>query len=124
MIKNMKKNVDVEVCYITRTYMTRHGAGRFDTECSRDLISDHIKEDETNKTHPFQGELRYGVLDWRSTEDRVSQDFKRYSDQNWKLSFFFTHENECRLPGNFNKYNYNTYVSDGFTRENVRILQE
>lgn len=124
MIKNMKKNVNVEVCYITRTYMTRHGAGRFDTECSRDLISDHIKEDETNKTHPFQGELRYGVLDWRSTEDRVSQDFKRYSDQNWKLSFFFTHENECRLPGNFNKYNYNTYVSDGFTRENVRILQE
>ena len=124
MINKMPNDIDVEVCYVTRTYMTRHGIGRFDTECDPNMISSKIMIDKTNHPNEFQGELRYGVLDWMSTEDRVSQDFKRYSDQNWKLSFFFTHENECRLPGNFNKYNHNTYVSDGFTRENVRILQE
>lgn len=120
MINKMKNDVDVEVCYVTRTYMTRHGMGRFDTECSQDLIGSRIKVDETNKTHPFQGDLRYGVLDWKSTEDRALRDFEKYGKPDWKLSFFFTHENECSLPINYPKYDYNTYISDGLSRNTVR----
>lgn len=120
IIKKMSSDVDVEVCYISRTYMTRHGAGAFETESNLELISDKpIKEDETNKTHLFQGKLRYGVLEWRPLEDRVVYDFKVFGDPKWELSFFFTHENEVELPFGY-KYDYNTYVSDGLTRHDCR----
>ena len=32
-------NCQIEACYITRTYLTRHGAGRFDSECKKEDIN-------------------------------------------------------------------------------------
>ncbi len=100
--------------------MTRHGVGRFDTECRKDLISSTIFRDLTNQTHPFQGELRYGILDWKESEKMALRDFEKFGSPDWKLSFFFTHENECGLPSNYLKYDYTTYVSNGLTRDSVK----
>lgn len=122
MINKITKDVEVEVCYVTRTYMTRHGAGRFDTECKPDLISSKIIADKTNHPNEFQGSLRYGVLDWKSVEERALKDFERFGNPDWKISFFFTHANECSLPAVYNPHDYRTYISDNPTRINVKIF--
>lgn len=54
-----------EVIYVTRPYLTRHGAGPFPTECV------NVKfEDQTNQPNPYQGTLRFGHFDldlWKET---------------------------------------------------------
>ena len=55
----------VEACYVTRPYLTRHGAGEFPTECDVNQIShtvDISKNDLTNLPNDFQGKIRYGNL--------------------------------------------------------------
>lgn len=122
MIKKMAEDVDVEVCYVSRSYMTRHGVGRFDTECDIGKFNNKINFDYTNQIHPFQGKLRYGYLDVQNLEKRVWNDFKDYSMPDWKISFFFTHLNEIDIPWNRLDGCYrNIYVSDGLIRDNVRI---
>ena len=49
-----------EVYYITRAYQTRHGNGPMTSEHDQNLKN---TESESNKTHPYQGEFRTGVLD-------------------------------------------------------------
>ena len=120
MINKLPNYIDVEVCYVTRTYMTRHGAGRFDTEYQPEKIG-LISPDKTNQTHPFQGKLRYGVLDWNATLQRAIDDFQRYGKPEWNMSFFFTHTNECGIPFEY-KTNFTTYSSDGITRDSVKII--
>lgn len=65
-------NSPVEITYSTRCYMTRHGAGRFDTELS-DKPYKHIV-DLTNVSNPYQGSIRYGLLDIDSLKDRIFKD--------------------------------------------------
>ena len=48
----------LEVIYVMRAYMTRHGAGPFPTE-----IPTWSFADETNAPNEFQGTLRFGTLD-------------------------------------------------------------
>lgn len=48
----------LEVAYITRTYVTRHGAGRLDYECTAREIGKNIV-DMTNIPNPWQDALRY-----------------------------------------------------------------
>jgi adenylosuccinate synthase len=123
MIRKIDGDKNVEVCYVSRTYMTRHGAGRFDTECRKDIISSTITQDLTNQTHAFQGRLRYGVLDWNEVEKIAIRDFEKFGSPEWKLSFFFTHANECPLPSIYNPHNYFTYISDNPTRNNVNTTK-
>lgn len=49
-----------EVYYVTRSYLTRHGNGFLPNEKKLNLINN---EDETNKSHPYQGEFRTAELD-------------------------------------------------------------
>lgn len=54
---------DLDVTYVTRAYMTRHGAGPFPTEHKGAMpLYDGIV-DATNVEHPYQGDLRLGLLD-------------------------------------------------------------
>ena len=110
-------NVNVEVVYVSRTYMTRHGAGRFDTETNIDKLG-NIRTDFTNLTNQFQGALRYGSLDYDELEKRVVADFNKYGNKDWKLSMFFTHDNEVRLIKS--KVNHDYYVSNGITKASVK----
>ena len=60
----------VEICYVTRSYMTRHGAGPLPTECKKEEINSDI-EDLTNVPNPFQDTLRYGKFDFVGFENRI-----------------------------------------------------
>ena len=119
---NLPDDIDVEVVYVSRTYLTRHGVGRFDMECEPGKISHYITADKTNIWNEWQGSLRYGILDWNNLESRVLKDFTTYGNRDWKMSFFFTHYNEsddtCCLNGIID--NHNTYISDGKTRNDIR----
>ncbi len=48
----------LEIAYVTRTYVTRHGAGRLDYECSKETINPHMI-DRTNVPNCWQDTLRY-----------------------------------------------------------------
>ena len=124
MIKD--KNVtDIEVCYVTRTYMTRHGAGRFDSECSKNEINPNIV-DLTNVPNEFQGTLRYGKLDLNDLKNRIEKDFDSNSKRlNIKKSLAITHTNEYKI--NYEEVarifdGYWFYLSGGMTMDSVKFI--
>lgn len=49
---------ELEVVYVTRTYVTRHGMGRLDYECAKQEINPHMI-DKTNVPNVWQDALRY-----------------------------------------------------------------
>jgi len=67
---------DIEVIYMTRWYMTRHGAGPLENE---EPLPEWVKDD-TNKPHMFQGALRYApIKDMSKLIGRISTDVLTYS---------------------------------------------
>lgn len=60
----------LNVIYVSRTFLTRHGAGRLDNECSKNDINPDIV-DTTNVPNPFQDNLRYAPLDMPAMKNRV-----------------------------------------------------
>lgn len=64
-----------DIYYVSRTYLTRHGAGRLPGEDPAMTF-----EDNTNTTHPFQGKIRFAPLDSglraRCKQDAGSNPFK------------------------------------------------
>ena len=72
-----RSNVDTEVCYVTRSYMTRHGAGKFNTECNKNQINPGIV-DKTNIPNEYQKELRFGFFDYNLTKSMVIKDLENY----------------------------------------------
>lgn len=77
----------VEPIYVTRTYMTRHGAGEFKTECEKENIG-NIGVDRTNIPNPHQGSMRYGTLNSDELLSRIRNDANR------EFSLYVTHTNE------------------------------
>lgn len=67
-----------DVYYVSRTYLTRHGAGELPTECRREDINPDIV-DKTNMPNEWQGSLRFGWLDMATMENDIVKDFARYS---------------------------------------------
>ncbi len=47
-----------EVIYVTRSYVTRHGAGELPFECEKKALGD-LETDTTNVENPWQGTIRY-----------------------------------------------------------------
>lgn len=119
-----KQNLKIEACYVTRTYLTRHGAGRLDNECKREDINKDMF-DHTNLPNPHQGTLRYGFIDADGIMGRVSEDFQLLNEQypyNSTCTLAMTHVNEY-VDDNMWNLNYEfekTYISDGETYNNVR----
>lgn len=120
IISNMHCIPDIEVCYVTRTYLTRHGSGRFDGECDKEEINPDM-QDLTNIPNPHQGTLRYAKLDENSLQDRILKDFEPGRKYGAKLSIAVTHENEYdHIFSNEFKKNFDYfYFSDGETRESI-----
>ncbi len=86
-----------EVVYVTRSYVTRHGAGPLPGECSKTELG--IEEDDaTNLDNPWQGSLRYARHE--SVEhfiEPVSEDWqnlKKYGLPASICSLMITHLNE------------------------------
>lgn len=90
--------IPVEVCYVTRTYLTRHGAGPFPGECDKGTINP-LMIDETNMPNAFQGSLRYGIISPEALAERIAKDFRKYTGKCdgsgiFELSLAITHCNE------------------------------
>lgn len=66
---------DAEIYYVTRSYLTRHGNGYMPR---RGEVVLKNNENETNKTHSFQGEFRTGKLDIEQLQYALAID-NRYS---------------------------------------------
>lgn len=88
-INNLGAN-NVDVFYVSRSYMTRHGAGPMDYECNKDDINPDIV-DATNIPNDWQGALRFGFLDTDKMYKRIRADFSRYDKA--KLNMVFTQLN-------------------------------
>lgn len=66
---------DMEVCYVTRSYFTKHGAGTFPTECKKAEINSEI-QDLTNVPNEFQDSIRYGTFSKDEFYSRVFDDIR------------------------------------------------
>lgn len=90
-IKNM--NCDTEICYITRSYFTRHGAGAFPTECDKNVINPNII-DETNSYNDYQQIIRYGLFNKNEFKNRIIKDMSNVNLlDDVKFSVFISHLN-------------------------------
>lgn len=58
---NYLENSDIECCFITRSYKTKHGAGPFIEE-QKDIKDKFNLYDRTNEANRYQGSLKYGML--------------------------------------------------------------
>lgn len=68
-------NDAINITYVTRPYLTRHGAGPL----KREVDAEGFKKlfnvvDETNKPHEYQGSLRFAVFDIDDAIDRIIKD--------------------------------------------------
>ena len=124
---------DVETCYVSRTYLTRHGDGPLEGEVSHpNKISEKIEVDLTNITSVYQGSIRYGKLDIKTLIARLKTDAEKYNklefSKNCKQSLFLTHINETEY--NFMKIISNTgfnflkhgYLSDSKFYSNINKI--
>ncbi len=94
MIKNLSGKINTEVCYITRSYLTRHGAGFFEDECPKNAINPDMF-DMTNIPNNYQGTLRYGKLDIKKLLKRINDDFAAFrAVSNAEMAVAVTHLNE------------------------------
>lgn len=78
----------MEVAYVTRSYLTRHGAGPLFTELP--AIPYPNVEDKTNIPNEWQGSLRFGWLDIDLLEKYIVADFKTYAPEGAELSLSVT----------------------------------
>lgn len=120
IIENVKWNdeINIETCYVSRTYLTRHGAGKFPSECNKKFINKYMF-DKTNVPNPFQDTLRYGTLDLGELYSRCSDDVENFGDEK---SIAITHCNEYDWDNDelielFK--DWNIYYSDGETHNDV-----
>jgi len=107
--KSISNVEESEICYVTRSYLTRHGAGPFPTECDvRKLNPDII--DNTNVHNPWQESIRYGMLDINELNERITADFAKCKLQNAKKSVMMTHLNEFDMETDeIDGLNYTSY---------------
>ncbi|HEX2135998.1 MAG TPA: adenylosuccinate synthetase [Microvirga sp.] len=62
----------LDVIYMSRCYLTRHGAGPLAGELARPPFAGFA--DETNRPHPFQGRLRFAYLDVDALARQIEAD--------------------------------------------------
>lgn len=120
--KSKADDINVELCYVSRTYMTRHGKGLFITETNKNSINPDMV-DENNPTNEFQGKLRYGELELSQLVTRVQNDSSIFSEtKNLQTSLFLTHMNEFNKVdiGFIKDKGLNVYTSDTKFSDSVK----
>lgn len=89
-----KEDFTAEVCYVTRSYLTRHGIGPLEEAVKKEEINDDM-HDLTNVPNEFQGNLRYGYLEDKEQAKRIELDWKLVNnDSRFKKTMAITHCNE------------------------------
>lgn len=113
--------INVETCYVSRTYLTRHGAGKFPSECDKSLINPFMF-DKTNVPNSHQDTLRYGMLDLKELYNRCAKDVGTFGNTK---SIAITHGNEYAVDMKFLEDlfdGWDIYYSDGEKREDIYKL--
>ena len=83
-----------EVMYVTRSYVTRHGAGKLSCECDKKELG-NIEKDLTNEPNEWQGHIRYAPHEsLESFISSIKRDISDYGHENLKVSLLVTHLNE------------------------------
>ena len=80
---------ETEICYVTRSFFTRHGAGRFDTE-SETIAEEYGLYDKTNAPNEFQGTFRYGWFDLPEFMASLALD-RKYITEGERTAIAVTH---------------------------------
>lgn len=94
LIKLIDMPFDFEVCYMTRSYFTRHGAGIFKSEVENKEVLGIIENDKTNFVNPWQGVFRYGYFDLDLFRNTIEKDLEELELQNFRKSICVTHLDE------------------------------
>lgn len=110
---------NVDVYYVSRSYMTRHGAGPMERECAKEDINTTIV-DSTNMPNDWQGSLRFGFINTDSLYKRVQGDFSRYENANLNMVFTQLNYTDGKLATGKDEYEEivkrpfvnNIYLSD------------
>ena len=126
-VEKVFQNTPVEVCYITRSYLTRHGDGSMENELSSKELAKQLPgvgPDVTNVRNRCQGTLRYGMLDIDLLTERIRQDFAQCKSAAGNLylpSVMVTHLNEyAGIDTDCLRQRFGTiYLSDGRTGQDV-----
>lgn len=100
-IYNIKEYDTVNLCYVTRSYLTRHGDGDFPEE-----VVEEYYNDSTNVTNPNQGKIRFGRLNYNELIDRANKDSANCKYPHYKY-LYITHRQ---------KYQYNSDLTKNFKK--------
>lgn len=79
---------DIEAYYVSRTYLTRHGAGPLPGEDPSMSF-----DDDTNTDGPYQGKLRFAPLDVSALKQRIMTDSGTED-----IKLVLTHRDQLELP--------------------------
>lgn len=110
MIKD-KNDFNAEVCYVTRSYLTRHGKGPLEEAVQKAEINANM-HDATNVHNEFQGGLRYGYLEDNDQRARIEDDWITVcGDVRFNKSMAITHCNEFECGNDNSKYFSNNKFS-------------
>lgn len=84
LCKDFNVNIkNIDACYVTRSYMTRHGSGPFKSE-DKELKY----EDNTNVINEFQGSLRFGSFDVNLFAETVKNDINNNKNNDIHINPF------------------------------------
>lgn len=89
LLNQANARAGVEIYYVSRSYLTRHGAGPLPGEDRKMKF-----EDTTNVEHSYQGVLRFAPLDVASLEARCYADAKKPN-----VRLLITHCDQLEHPG-------------------------
>lgn len=82
LLEQIRRPLELEVCYVTRSYYTRHGAGRFDTEVRSKEYLRHPVCETTNRANPWQGAFRFGYFDLPQHQAAINADLRHLKQLN------------------------------------------
>lgn len=83
-----------EVVYVSRAYITRHGAGPLPNECPKEILG-NLSEDMTNGPNAWQGMLRYARHENEEVfVEEIQKDIADNRLNGCRISLFLTHLNE------------------------------
>lgn len=106
-----EQEFSAEVCYVTRSYLTRHGVGSLEEAVQKKEINADML-DKTNVHNNFQGSLRYGYIGDAEQANRINKDYSLVKNDNrFSYNMAVTHTNEfnCGLDKEVKYYSDNPY---------------
>lgn len=129
LLENNLQNGDIEFCYVTRSYFTRHGYGPFPTECDKKELFGKDVEEKHNHKNEWQGDFHFGYFDNELFGTSLCHDmaYMAYGFPNATASIAVTHLDETDgmmihkgvkiAPDTLRFFKYGSY---GETRNDVK----